>query len=152
MWRYITDAFWRLVFFWKKRTGFVDLHTVISATGVVLSLRSSEDGDALINLFLDEDARVFTPEGIGDPMRYGLLHCEIPPWIRGRVRDVYAGLKVGDCVRVTGEWGFDGVHVLPDHWPWWTFPLEVLLALWRHQPNTRDGWFEIHSVTGIEKL
>lgn len=149
--RWLTDRWWRLVFWWKQRTGFVVLGPVV-VVGTVLSLRSSSDGDALLNIALSDDDLDRTPYGIGRPESQGRLHCELPPWIRGAVRDVYATLTPGDRVRVTGEWGFDGVHLLPRHWPGWLFPLEVLAALFRHQPNFRDGWFEIHPVTAIERL
>lgn len=148
---WLTDRFWKVVWWWKHRTGFVDLHRDVTAVGRVLSLRSSSDGDALLNIELDAEHMWLTPP-TGALAKYGHLHCELPPWVRGPVRNVYATLRPGDRVAVTGRWGFDGVHLLPDHWPSWLFPIEVLAALWRHQPNFRDGWFEIHPVTGIERL
>jgi hypothetical protein len=143
----VLDLWWRLVFWWKRRTGFVSLGPV---TATVKWLGNYSDGDALIDLGLDQPT--LTPPGLGTPERYGMLHCEIPPWIRGPVRDTHSELKPGDRVRVTGQWGFDGVHLLPESWPGWLFPLEVLAALVRHQPNFKSGWFEIHPVTGIEIL
>jgi hypothetical protein len=148
--RWLTDSWWKFVFWWKKRTGFIAFFPV-TAAGTVLSLRSSSDGDALLNIELYGDYLNLTPELIGDYTHHGRLHCELPPWIRGEVRDVYAQVKVGDRVEVSGEWGFDGVHLFEEK-KWWLFPLEVLAAIFRHQPNVRDGWFELHPVTEIKIL
>lgn len=146
---FIANLFWKFVWWWKQRTGFMVFGPAM-AVGTVLSLRSSSDGDALVNIRLDDDYLWMTPV-FGRLSSYGKLHCEIPPWIQGEVREVYAKLKPGDRVAVHGEWGFDGVHLL-DKAPWYLFPLEVLAAVFRHQPNVRDGWFEIHPVTKLEVL
>lgn len=148
---WITDTFWKFVFWWKKRTGFIYLGPVV-AVGTVVSLRSSNDGDALLNINLDKEYLWLTPKGIGRRRSIGKLHCEIPPWVRGRVREVYSTLKEGDRVSVSGEWGFDGVHVIAEYPPWYMFPIELLMAVFRHQPNVQDGWFEIHPVENLEKL
>lgn len=151
--RWLSDRFWKFIFWWKQRTGFVVFGPCI-VIGTVLSKRSSRDGDCLLNIYLDETQLAFTPSGIGDPTKHGKLHCEIPPWIRGEVREVYDSLQKGDLVRVEGEWAFDGVHLSREsHPPWWKFVLvEVLGAIIRHQPNVKNGWFEVHPVTKIQKL
>lgn len=147
----ITDLWWKFVFWWKHRTGFISLGPVV-AVGTVMSLRSSSDGDRLLNIDLDPDYTFLTPKGIGRDRSFGKLHCELVPWIRGEVVEAFDSLQPGDRVSVTGTWGFDGVHLLAEDAPWYTFPLEVLAAIFRHQPNVRDGWFEIHPVEKIEKL
>lgn len=147
--RAIVNLWWRLVFWWKQRTGFVILHKNTNAVGRVLSVRSSSDGDRLINLELEPGFEWLCPAGLTEREH---LHCEIPPWIRGPEVDAYATLQPGDRVMITGTWGYDGVHALPDSWPSWTFPLEVLLAIVRHQPTFPRGWFELHPVTRVEKL
>ena len=149
MLRWITNTWWKFVFFWKKRTGFVALGPVI-ATGTVLSMRTSKDGDALLNIELDEDSYWLTPLGLGHPSHRYRLHCEIVPWDQ-RPMAVHTTLQVGDRVKVAGDWGFDGVHLF-DEKKRWLFPFEVLASLFRHQPNFKNGWFEIHPVTSIEKL
>ncbi len=75
------------------------------------------------------------------------IHCEITAWASSELRATFDRLRVGDRVRVRGAWGFDGVHV--GGYPEW---IQVLLALWRHQPDLRGGWWEIHPVTACEIL
>jgi hypothetical protein len=151
--QWLTDRWWKFVFWWKKRTGFMVFGPAV-VFGTVISKRSSSDGDLLLNIDLDETQLAFTPSGIGDRNRHGMLHCEIPPWIRGEVREAYASVQVGDRVRIEGDWGFDGVHLLDEAKPpWWKFLLvEVPGAIFRHQPNVRKGFFEFHPVTKIQKM
>lgn len=153
MFDWLFETFFRFVFWWKKRTGFISFGPCV-VFGTVISKRSSGDGDALLNVSLDETQLAFTPSGIGDPACHGRLHCEIPPWIKGEVREVYSQLQVGDRVRIEGDWGFDGVHLLDDpDPPWWKFILvEVPGAIFRHQPNVKKGFFEVHPVTKIERM
>ncbi len=146
--KWLTNLWWRFVFWWKQRTGFINLHRTIEVTGTILSLRSSSDGDALLNIQLDAECWWATPLGIGDPLHDKRLHCEIVPWLQTPL-EIYRTLKVGDRIQITGDWGFDGVHLLPNHSSKWLFPLEVIAALFRHQPNITKGWFELHPVRSI---
>ena len=144
--------FWRLVFWWKRRTGWIDLCEVVTATGVVVGIDApGADGDGSFDITVDDDQRrLITGFGgritTADPALYPSLHCEVEPWASDALRAAFTTLEVGDRVRVTGRWGFDGVHTGQSLW------LEVLLALVRHAPNVRDGWFEIHPVESIEHV
>ncbi len=149
---WLTNLFWRFVFWWKKRTGWLDLGQGIEVTGTVVSLIPPDlDGDMTFNVKLDLGferyitgfgGRLTTENAADGPS----LHCEIEPWAPDDVRAVYKKLKVGSRVRVWGYWGFDGVHLGRSMW------IEVPMAIVRHQPNVRDGWFEIHPVTALEIL
>lgn len=144
--------FWRLVFWWKKRTGWIDLGQTIIITGTVVGFDPPDlDGDGNFDVKLDPGfdrwitgfgGRLTTENEALGPS----IHCEVPPWSSANLRDRFAGLRLGDRVQVTGAWGFDGVHTGRPEW------LEVLLALVRHEPNVLDGWFEIHPVTEIVTL
>lgn len=50
----IINTWWRLVFWWKKRTGWIDLDRVV-ATGMIISVDNSlsADGDIRFDLKLD---------------------------------------------------------------------------------------------------
>lgn len=143
--------FWKLVFWWKKRTGWLDFGQEITGTGTVIRVDPpGTDGDGNFDLLLDS-GQEYLITGFGrrtacPPVTAPSLHCEIEPWADQELLDQFAKLKVGDRVRVTGEWGFDGVHL--GVW----MPLEALAGFFRHQPNTRDGWFECHPVTKLEIL
>lgn len=149
---WLVAQFWRLVFAWKRLTGFVDMHETITITGTVINVEEP-DADADRNFDVELDAgqerwitgfggRLTFQRSAGRPS----MHCEIPPWMPAELRSRGAALVVGDRVRVTGAWGFDGVHT-GRH-----IVLEVLLGIVRHGPNVRAGWFEIHSVTALELL
>jgi hypothetical protein len=144
---------WRAVFWWKKRTGWLDLGQRIEVTGTVVGLEAPDlDGDRNLNLRLDPGqdrwitgfgARLTSEDQAVGPS----LHCEVTPWSSQQLRDSFDALHVGDRVRIGGAWGFDGVHI-----GYSFFPFEVLRALVRHQPNVCDGWFEIHPVDLLNKL
>jgi hypothetical protein len=107
------------------------------------------DGDRTFNVRLDAGQEKYIT-GFGgrltteDDSVGPSLHCEIEPWAAADLRAIYTTMRVGDRVRVRGAWGFDGVHLGRPMW------IEILAALVRHQPNMRDGWFEIHPVEAIE--
>lgn len=149
---WITNLWWRIVFWWKKRTGWLDLGEVIEVTGVVVEMVPPDaDGDMTFNVRLDPGLEKYITgfggrlttedDGIGPS-----LHCEIEPWAADDLHEIYKTMKVGDHVRVRGAWGFDGVHLGRSMW------IEIPAALIRHQPNVRDGWFEIHPVEFVEIL
>ena len=150
--RYIVNLWWKLVFAWKKRTGWLDLGEQIEVTGVVLNFIPPDvDGDRTFNLKLDPgQEKYITGFGGRLTMESGTepsLHCEIPPWSPQALRDLYdelAKLPSPPRVRVRGAWGFDGVHLGKSYW------IEIPAALVRHMPNVRDGWFEIHPVSSLE--
>lgn len=151
----LAHTFWRLVFWWKKQTGWLDLGREITVTGTITAVDMNvaglfNDGDVCFNVRLDfgwEWAITGfggrrTSEDGGEPS----IHCEIPPWTRSKFDGLWQKLAVGKRVAVTGAWGFDGVHVgAPE-------PIEIVLALLRHMPNVQDGWFELHPVTHLEFL
>lgn len=141
--------FWRIVFWWKKRTGWLALDRVVEAAGVVISVNPpSADGDGCFDVALDAGYEwLITGFGgrlTGEGDKPPSLHCEIAPWAAADLKATYGRLKHGDHVRVSGAWGFDGVHTGRSMW------IEVPLALVRHQPNVRRGWFEIHPVEKLE--
>lgn len=149
---WIVNLWWRLVFWWKRRTGWIHLADYIVVEGVVVEKSDPDiDGDRCFNLRLHLGDR-WAITGFGGRLTSenwdigAALQCEVPPWASKEVRDAYDNLKVDDYVRVIGAWGFDGVHTGRAEW------IEVILALFRHQPNVKDGWFEIHPVTRIEVL
>lgn len=148
---------WRVVFWWKKRTGWLDLGEVVECTGTVIMVDANisgafNDGDVCFNVKLDPGQERLvtgfggrlTTESDTDPTP--ALHCEIPPWTRSKFDDIWQKLEVGKRVRVRGSWGFDGVHTGRPEW------LEILYSLVRHMPNVRQGWFEIHPVEELEIL
>ncbi len=142
--------FWRLVFWWKKLTGFLDLKQQITITGTVIQRTQPDlDGDDNFDVQLDAgQERWITGFGgrltMADPILGPSIHCEITKWAHPELRSVFDQLRRGDRVTVTGSWGFDGVHT-PGRPLWW----EVLRALLRHPPNVEDGWFELHPVTQV---
>ena len=146
---------WRVVFWWKKQTGWLDLGQTITVTGVITAVDinvtgPANDGDVCFNVQLDAGQEKWIT-GFGGVLTnedksgntLPSIHCEITPWTRARFDGKWQQLAVGKRVRVTGAWGFDGVHTGKPEW------LEVLYALLRHQPNVKDGWFEIHPVTDL---
>lgn len=151
----LAETLWRLVFWWKKQTGWLDLGEVIEVTGIVVMVDTNvtglfNDGDVCFNVRLDVGlekyitgfgGRLTSEDGEGPS-----LHCEITPWTRKKFDGTWQRLALGQRVRVKGRWGFDGVHLGVSE------PLEVLAALPRHMPNVRDGWFEIHPVEELEIL
>ncbi len=155
---------WRVVFWWKKRIGWKDFNQVVTATGVITRVDMNiegwlNDGDVCWNLKLDDgqnwliteprSGRLTSEEDGPDPQPG--LHCEITPWARAQFDGLWQQLAVGKRVRVTGRWGFDGVH--HTGWPEWK---EILLALWQgiwtREPFWSDGWYEIHGVEGLEYI
>lgn len=144
--------FWRIVFWWKRRTGWLDLGKDIFVSGTVINLTPPDiDGDRNFDVRLDSVYDWYIT-GFGgrrtrDPgASEASMHCEIPPWADVSLKSTYDGLKVGDRVTVRGRWGFDGVHLGRSMW------IEVLAALVRHMPNVNDGWFEIHPVIELVKI
>lgn len=159
----VNNTFWRLVFWWKKQTGWLDMGQTIEVTGTIIAVDVNvtgtfNDGDVCFNVELDPGQEKWitgfggrlTTESDTDPRPS--IHCEITPWTRdqfsGKDRDHadWQALVVGKRVRVKGSWGFDGVHAGINEF------LEVLWALVRHQPYVKTGWFEIHPVTELEIL
>lgn len=149
--RWITNLFWRGVFRWKKLSGWIDMGETIEVTGTVITMiPPSVDGDMTFNVKLDPGLDKYIT-GFGGRLTWQSdaaepsIHCEIEPWAEDALHQRYRQMKVGDRVRVTGAWGFDGVHTTGR--PMW---LEILTALIRHQPNVREGWFEIHGVAELD--
>lgn len=150
MLRQIISWFFQLVFWWKKRTGWIDLKQTVTATGVVVGMDDgpSSDGDFNFRVKVDENCE-WLITGFGgrlttdDPKLGPSLLCEVVPWSPVEVQREAARLHVGDRVSVTGAWGFDGVHVSGSRW--WN----ILLAIFRHQPNVLEGWLELHPVTEL---
>jgi len=146
---------WRIVFWWKKKTGWLDLGKQIEVTGTIIAIDMNvtgwfNDGDVCFNVKLDPGQEQYVT-GFGgrlttesDTDSTPAIHCEITPWMRDQFK--WQQLAVGKRVRVAGAWGFDGVHTGKSEW------LEVLYALVRHMPNVNAGWFEIHPVQKLEYL
>lgn len=150
--KWLTNSWWRFVFWWKQRTGWLNLGQVLMVTGTVIEVDPpGTDGDGNFDLLLDPGQDQWIT-GFGgrltsaSPDLPPSLHCEVEPWASDELMGTFGRLKVGDRVRVTGSWGFDGVHLGIPEW------LEVLAALVRHQPNVKEGWFECHPVTELEIL
>lgn len=147
------NVFWKFVWFWKRQTGWLDLDQIIEVTGTVITTSKdlSGDGDIRFNVLLDDDY-IWTITGFGGRLtREGSanepsLHCEITPWDKDKFDNVWQNVEVGSRVRIKGRWGFDGVHTGKGA------VADVFLAIIRHQPNTKDGWFEIHPVEELEIL
>lgn len=146
-------TFWKMVWWWKHQTGFMDLGKDVTVEGVVVwtDYGKNPDGDFTFNLKMDAAFawanNAFGRQTSEDPANYpDTIHCEIPPWGRSALAQGLAQIRPGARVRVTGRWGFDGVHTGRSEF------VEVLYALWRHQPNVGQGWCEIHPVTAIEFL
>lgn len=140
---------WRFVFWWKKRTGFIDFKEDIEVVGTVTGAFTARDGDVTFNVWPD-DEYLWSVTWYGGRLKTK-LHCEVVPWMP-ECKALAADLKVGDRVRVCGAWGFDGVHTRKRWKVWHHYVWEVLAAVFRHQPNVHDGWFEIHPVTRLERL
>jgi hypothetical protein len=148
----LSHLLWRVVFWWKRRTGWIDLAERVEITGVVVSLEAPDlDSDRNFNVHLETgDERWITGFGgrltTEDPNVGPSMHCEVTSWASLDLKETYDRLRVGDRVRVGGAWGFDGVHTGRAEW------VEVLLALVRHTSNVRDGWFELHPVDQLKIL
>ena len=149
---FIVNLWWRLVFWWKKRTGWIDLGQEIEVTGTVVNTEvPGLDGDGNFDVQLDPGQEHWIT-GFGGRLTFeraaGVpsIHCEVTPWASPDLKLRFVTLRPGQRVRVRGAWGFDGVHLGV------IFPLELIAALLRHGPNVRDGWFEIHPVTSIDVL
>lgn len=150
--RAVSNTWWRLVFWWKRGTGWVDLGRVVTAVGTVIEVDlPGPDGDGNFDIVLDPN-QTWLITGFGGrltscpPIYRPALHCEVEPWAGDYLAAMFRRLRIGDRVQVTGRWGFDGVHTGRAMW------LEILLALVRHGPNIRQGWFEIHPVETLEIL
>ena len=151
MLRKLKGLLWRAVFWWKRRTGWIVLAPRVSVVGTVTATESNSDGDVTFDIEVDGEYD-WLVTGMGDVNMLD-MHCETVPWLAESIQDQARGLSEGDRVCVTGQWGFDGVHTSPDYdRTWYRFAWEIFLALWRHQPNMKYGWFEIHPVEKIEKL
>lgn len=137
------NLFWRLVFWFKHRGGFLDLGMDIAVTGVVTSVVSSDDGDFVFNVRLDPDSewanvtfgRRKTSEPGAEP---DTLHCEVSPWAPIDVTAVVVGARV----TVAGRWGYDGVHA--NRGQLW----DIMRCVFGASPAL-DGWCEIHPVTSV---
>lgn len=146
------NLLWRLVFWWKQRTGWIALERGVTATGTVVRVDPpGADGDGNFDLLLDEGQdRLITGFGgrltSAPPVTIPSLHCEVERWAPNDLRRDFAALRPGDRVEVEGDHGFDGVH-LGRSMLW-----EVIVALVRHQPRVDTGWFELHPVTAIRRL
>lgn len=151
---WIINLWWKLVFWWKKRTGWLDLGEMIEITGTVITrIPPDVDSDQTFNVRLDPGLgyeKYIT--GFGGRLTWEpdatepSIHCEIEPWAEAGLHSTYAHMKIGDRIRVKGAWGFDGVHLGRAMW------IEILAALIRHQPNMKQGWFELHPVVELEIL
>lgn len=148
---------WKVVFWWKKQTGWLDLGKTIEVTGTIIAIDLNitgffNDGDVCFNVKLDPGQEQYitgfggrlTTESDIDPTP--AIHCEITPWDRKKFDGKWQQLAVGKRVKVSGAWGFDGVHAGINEF------LEILWALCRHQPYVQTGWFEIHTVETLEYL
>jgi hypothetical protein len=153
----ISGLFWKFIFLWKHRIGYLDLGKDLDITGVVASIEyNPEDEDLTFNLQPDAEWSLVTTSFGGrktteDPKYPDTIHCEVAPW----KRNVFVGgdytwgrmnLTPGTRVRVKGRWGYDGVHTNKG------LLIDVWLALRGHGPNPDYGWCEIHPVTLIEFL
>lgn len=155
LWIKIKLAFWKMVFWWKHKTGFLDLGEDVTFTGTVMlvdgvgSPTIDNDGDFCFNVKVDFGWEWLNTGFKGRKTTNNLaapdtIHCEVPPWLVPGLQEKLIKVVTGARIKVTGRWGFDGVHIGKAQW------LETLYALWRHQPNVLEGWFEIHPVTDIE--
>ena len=156
LWQQVVFAWWKLIFAYKHLTGFLDLGRNIEVTGTVLNVEDSSDGDFCFNLALDLEYSwanlVFGRHTTENPKYPDSLHCEITPWDRFMFTELLPRIKPGVRVRISGRWGFDGVHVHPSKTGFWAEVLEVIYALIRHQPNVLEGWAECHPVKSLKLL
>lgn len=143
---WLVNLWWRLVWVMKHRGGYVDLGRDIAIAGTVRSVEASSDGDLVFNLEPDaaDDWAITTFGGrrtSENPAYPATLHCEVVPWDRGR----FTAPAVGARLRVSGRWGYDGVH--GGHGMF----IDALRCLFGATP-VLDGWCEIHPVSKIEVL
>ena len=149
--RWLTNLWWRFVFWWKHRAGFIDLQREITIEGVVVWTQgdaANPDGDFCFNVRPDAAYRWCVTAFGGrvtqeNPDYPGTLHCEVAPWLPIDV----SAVRVGTRVRVSGRWGFDGCHLGGAEW------IDVLRGIIGHRPQIESGWLESHptySVTEIE--
>jgi hypothetical protein len=150
-WHQIIFFFWKLIWHWKHKSGFIDLGKDIEVVGTILwtDYGNNTDGDFTFNLKLDPEYSwanlAFGRHTSEDPVNYpDTLHCEIVTWMRAQFANELPKIKLGVRVKISGRWGFDGVHTGRAEW------IEVVLALIRHQPNVSQGWLELHPVGKIE--
>jgi len=142
------NFFRRIIFWGKKRVGFLDLGREITVTGEIVAIEyNPSDGDHTFDLELDPESDWAGLGFGGIPNgRLSYLHCEIVSWLPVDRAPIVGGRHV----RVTGRWAFDGVHF---GYPGW---LEILLAVlsvpFGRAPNFRKGWNEIHPVTQVRAL
>ncbi len=132
------------VYMWfKRRGGFIDLNCEQTVEGTVVRTNgSSPDGDTTFDVEpYYYDTRVLQFGCSWTPT----IHCEVTPGHPG-LAEAAARLRVGDPVRVTGRWAFDGGH----HGHGLVF--DALAAIVGWPPNVAEGWTEIHPVTQIEAL
>lgn len=145
---WLVAQWWRFIFWWKHRCGFVDLGRTITITGTVVSMEDTnkQDGDRTFNVKPDSGYE-WCITGVGgiltteDDKYPATLHCEIVPW-----KPIDIDLHVGDKVRVTGRWGLDGCH-LGKGWAW-----DVFMGIIGHGPNMSASgtyWMEIHAVDSV---
>lgn len=150
---WIVATWWRFVFWYKHRAGFLDLgrDAVVRGTIVKIDSQTSPDGDFCFSIEPDPGYRwavtAFGGRLTTEDERFpGTLHCEVSPWTRHLVDNVLPKLALGTRVEVAGRWGYDGVHT---HAPLW---LDILRAIPGHAPDMAGGWCEIHPVTVIHVL
>lgn len=146
---WLKDRLFKFVFWWKKRTGFIDFKQEIEVVGTVTKTHIARDGDITFDIVPDPEYTWSITSFGGNVL--SKLHCEVVPWLDGPKLTAIL-LNPGDRVRVRGAWGFDGVHTRRDWKVWYHYVWEIVAAVARHQPNVIDGWFEIHPVREIERI
>ncbi len=151
---YIAVFFSEILFWFKKRAGFMDLGTPVVVTGTVAAFEAgiSQDGDLNFDLALDPEFVKFATLITTHPSEAslnGIIHCEVMP--KARLRRAFPALTVGMRVRVSGRWAFDGSHSDASVAGQRPQALELAAAVVGRAPNP-NGWPELHPVDRVDVL
>ncbi len=152
---YLQIAFSEVLFFFKKRAGFMDLGIYVVIPGTVTHIDSSisEDGDFNFELKVDPGSGKWTMLGERSTNMPFTIGCEVMP--KGRLNAPLAAavdaLREGQHVMVSGRWAFDGSHSDAYMAGKRSLFLEVLAGLFGRAPNP-CGWTELHPITSLKVI
>lgn len=145
--RFNTDcATATVIFEQKKRCGFKDLGVLATLKGEVIRIKTHSDGDFSLDVIPDSGYEYLL--FFGGQKNRNYIHIEFMPCERvyADVAPLLEIVEVGDKVKITGRWAFDGVDHRGE-------PEDQLFrCLEGREPDPNLGWVEIHPAYSIELL